>query len=59
MGDKYSPFLHDAVLLYAIALNETITKGQSLDDGMAIVRNTKGKAFKGKKSTLLGLLGGI
>ena len=26
-GDKYSPFLHDAVILYAIALNETIAKG--------------------------------
>ena len=27
-GDKYAAFLHDAVLLYAIALNETIAKGQ-------------------------------
>lgn len=26
-GDKYAAFLHDSVLLYAIALNETITKG--------------------------------
>ena len=26
-GDKYAAFLHDAVLLYAIALNETMTKG--------------------------------
>lgn len=26
-GDKYAAFLHDAVLLYAIALNDTISKG--------------------------------
>ena len=26
-GDKYAAFLHDAVMLYAIALNETIAKG--------------------------------
>ena len=26
-GDKYAAFLHDAVLLYAIALNESMTKG--------------------------------
>jgi len=26
-GDKYSPFLHDTILLYAIALNESMTKG--------------------------------
>ena len=26
-GDKYAAFLHDSVLLYAIALNETMTKG--------------------------------
>jgi len=26
-GDKYAAFLHDAVILYAVALNETMTKG--------------------------------
>ena len=26
-GDKYAAFLHDAVLLYATALNETMAKG--------------------------------
>jgi len=36
-GDKYSPFLHDAVILYAIALNETIAKG--LDCNMNVRRD--------------------
>jgi len=30
-GDKYAAFLHDAVMLYAIALNESMTKGLDYD----------------------------
>ena len=48
MGDKYSPFLHDAVLLYAIALNETMRKGQDFRSGVDIQENMKGKVFDGK-----------
>lgn len=46
-GDKYAAFLHDAVILYAIALNETYRKGQDINSGLAISRNTRGKTFKG------------
>ena len=30
-GDKYAAFLYDAVMLYAIALNESMTKGLDYD----------------------------
>jgi len=46
-GDKYSPFLHDAVILYAIALNETFRKGQDVDSGVVVAKNSRGKSFKG------------
>ena len=47
MGDKYSPFLYDAVLLYAIAINETLSKGQNPRSGSAIFQNFQGKVFRG------------
>lgn len=48
MGDKYSPFLYDAVLLYAVALNESIYKGQDFRSGIVLQDNMKGKVFDGK-----------
>ena len=35
-GDKYAAFLHDAVLLYAIALNEAMTQGLDCDRKTAV-----------------------
>ena len=46
-GDKYAAFLHDAVILYAIALNETFRKGQDVNSGVVIARNCRGKTFRG------------
>ena len=47
-GDKFSPFLYDAVLLYAIALNETITKGLNPRSGKDVAANMRSKVFSGK-----------
>jgi len=46
-GDKYAAFLHDAVILYAIALNETFRKGQDVNSGVVVARNCRGKTFRG------------
>jgi hypothetical protein len=46
-GDKYAAFLHDAVILYAIALNETYRKGQDVNSGTVVAKNCRGKFFKG------------
>ncbi|ELU09194.1 hypothetical protein CAPTEDRAFT_202808 [Capitella teleta] len=47
MGDKYSPFLYDAIRLYAISLNETIVKGMDFRSGEDIQANMKAKVFDG------------
>ena len=47
-GDKYSPFLHDAVILYAIALKQTYNKGEDVSDGEAVARNCRGITFRGR-----------
>ena len=49
-GDKYAAFLHDAVLLYAIALNESMTKGLDYENMPSMSRWT---------DTRLGLKDGI
>jgi hypothetical protein len=46
-GDKYASFLHDAVLLYAIALNETIDKGLDARSGVVVAKHMRSKLFKG------------
>lgn len=46
-GDKYSPFLHDAVLLYAIALNQTMMNGGDVRSGVVVAEQMRGKAFRG------------
>ena len=48
MGDKYSPFLHDAVILYAIALSDTIAKGGDPRDGLTVAANMRGRSFYGE-----------
>ena len=46
-GDKFSPFLHDAVLLYAIALNESLSKGKDPRSGVAVAAQMRNKVFQG------------
>ncbi|ELU14320.1 hypothetical protein CAPTEDRAFT_210747 [Capitella teleta] len=53
MGDKYSPFLYDAVRLYAISLNETITKGMDFRSGEDVQTNMKGKVFDGLSGSVM------
>ncbi|XP_014672057.1 PREDICTED: atrial natriuretic peptide receptor 3-like [Priapulus caudatus] len=47
MGDKYSPFLHDAVILYALSLNKTLTAGGDYRNGTLVAANAKNFFFKG------------
>ena len=46
-GDKYSPFLYDAVMLYAMAINDTITSGNDPKNGTVVIKYAKGKVFSG------------
>lgn len=47
-GSLYSPFLHDAMYLYAIALNKTLSQGGNISDGVLIVNNTRDLSFVGQ-----------
>lgn len=44
---------HDALLLYAFALNETIHSGYSKKNGTEITRRMWNRTFEGKKSNTL------
>jgi len=46
-GDKYAAFLHDAVILYAIALNRTYAKGEDVNSGVVVAKNCRGVTFRG------------
>nr|XP_006819915.1 PREDICTED: atrial natriuretic peptide receptor 1-like [Saccoglossus kowalevskii] len=46
-GNIYSPFLHDAVFMYAIALNKTLEQGGHPRDGEKWFSNVKGLTFHG------------
>ena len=46
-GSLYSPFLHDAMYLYAVALNKTLSQGGNISDGVLIVNNTRDLSFIG------------
>jgi len=46
-GDKYAAFLHDAVILYAVALNETIAKGMDYRSGIVVASHMRNKLFTG------------
>ena len=52
-GDKYSPFLYDAVMLYAMALNDTITSGNDPRNGTEVTKYAKGKVFRGIETITL------
>lgn len=43
----YSPFLYDAVYMYALALNKTLSYGDSMQDGIAVTNHTKNIQFHG------------
>jgi len=49
-GDKYAAFLHDAVMLYAIALNETIAKGLDYRSGVVVANQMSNRLFSGSWS---------
>ena len=46
-GSLYSPFLHDAMYLYAVSLNKTLRMGGNITDGMLIVNNSRDISFVG------------
>ncbi|KAK2151074.1 hypothetical protein LSH36_376g01001 [Paralvinella palmiformis] len=46
-GDKYSPFLHDAVILYATALNQTMNIGGDVRAGNIVAEQMRGRSFIG------------
>jgi len=52
-GDKYAAYLHDAVILYAIALNETMAKGLDYRSGIVIANQMSNKLFSGPWSQRL------
>eukprot|EP00794_Sanderia_malayensis_P016937 gene16937-18644_t len=49
----YAAFLHDAVLLYALALNKTLNQGKSANDGKAVVENMLNASFTGKSGKVV------
>ena len=56
-GDEsVNPFVsafYDAVLLYAIAVNETLEANGSIENGTEITRRMRGKTFQGNKTSLI------
>lgn len=48
---------HDAVILYALALNETLEAGGNVSDGMAITRRMWNRTFEGRLVSAV-ILGG-
>ncbi|XP_019646056.1 PREDICTED: tripartite motif-containing protein 3-like [Branchiostoma belcheri] len=52
-GSAYSPFLHDAVMLYAIVMNQTLQTGEDPRDGEAFMRHARKKAFEGMSGTVI------
>ena len=44
----YAAYLYDAVYLYALALNKTISNGQSPKDVVAVFKNIKRTNFESK-----------
>jgi len=46
-GDRYCGFLYDAVLIYAIALNETMTKGLNYRSGAIVAAELANKMYIG------------
>ena len=48
MGDKFAAFLYDAVMLYAVAVNETLAMGWDPRSGQNVALKMRGKTFQGK-----------
>ena len=44
----YAAYLHDAILLYAHALNESLNENVPMTDGVNISKSMMGKQFLGK-----------
>ena len=44
----YAAYLHDAILLYAYALNESLNENVDITNGVNISRSMLGKQFLGK-----------
>lgn len=45
---SYAQNLYDAVMFLAIAINDTISKGQNYKSGAAILKNMENKSFASK-----------
>ena len=50
-GDRYAAFLYDAVYLYAVAINETLTRGLDPRKGSNIAEYMRRKIFHGIVTT--------
>ena len=46
-GSEYSPFLHDIMYLYCLALNTTLEQGGDPRNGTLVFSNAKGRVFQG------------
>nr|XP_002733063.1 PREDICTED: atrial natriuretic peptide receptor 1-like [Saccoglossus kowalevskii] len=46
-GDKYSAFLYDAIILYALALNDSLSKGKDHTNGVDLLQSMSNMFFKG------------
>ena len=46
--NNYAAYLHDAILLYAYALNETLSEGVAITEGTNVSKSMIGKQFLGK-----------
>ena len=44
----FGSFLYDAVLLYALAVNATISSGRNATDGRFVTQNIVGRDFMGE-----------
>ncbi|XP_077996438.1 receptor-type guanylate cyclase gcy-28-like [Glandiceps talaboti] len=47
VGSLYSPFLYDALYLYALAVNKTLEMGGDQRNGSLMFENMKGQTFQG------------
>nr|XP_006814370.1 PREDICTED: atrial natriuretic peptide receptor 1-like [Saccoglossus kowalevskii] len=46
-GNKYSAFLYDAIILYALALNDSLSKGKDHTNGVDLLQSMSNMFFKG------------
>jgi len=48
--ELYAAFLHDAAMLYAHALNKTLNKNGTIQDGHLIIQNMFNYSFEGESN---------